>query len=64
VQARGVLGVVVGLFGLLILLPAALVVAFMATRHVHIGHAVALALVIRAVLGIALVGAALRLTRR
>ena len=55
---------VVGLFGLLILLPAALVVAFMATRHVHIGHAVALALVIRAVLGIALVGAALRLTRR
>jgi hypothetical protein len=63
-QARGVLGVVLGLGGLLILLPSALLVALMATRHVQIGQAGALVLGIRAVVGVALVGAALRLTRR
>lgn len=64
VQVRGVLGVVLGLGGLLILLPSALLVALMATRHVQIGQAGALALGIRSVVGVALVGAALRLTRR
>jgi hypothetical protein len=59
-----VLAVVLGLGGLLILLPSAFLVAFMTTRHVQIGPAGALMLGVRAALGVALVAAAARLTRR